>query len=169
MKKLNKIILSFLIIIMMSCNKTEKKQNDSVEIKNQTTLISTDKEQLEKIINLNIFKPNKVKFKYILIDNSENNKRFSVPGPSDRYLEAVLYFDKDTFNKLIIDNAKLSTISIGNKEDYDFEWLENDIKLELSNMFNSFDYPPTFFITGGFTNGGYFMLNNKILIKLYSN
>lgn len=171
--KTTKTIKSFLILtfttLLFSCGQTEIKDKDTVTDGNISTTISTDINKLGKLIDLNKYKPTLVKYKYVFIDNSGQDQRPSVPGPSDSHLEAVLYFDNETFCRLIADNAKLSTISTGRKEAYQFDWLDYDVKTELSKMDSFSDFTPTFFNTVGHMHGGCFMLNNKILLRLYTN
>lgn len=171
--KTSDIIKSFLILtlttLLFSCGQTEEKDNETIKQDNVSTTISTDTSKLGKLIDLKNYKPTQVKYKYVFMDNSGQDKRLSVPGPSDSYLEAVLYFDNATFNQLLEDNRKLSTISTGRKEDYQFDWLSNDIRMELDKVDSlRYDCPPPFFTSDGLTRGGYFMLDNKILLRLYT-
>lgn len=162
------LVLSLWTLIF-SCEQIKQKDGKTTKDGNISTTISTDTSRLSKLIDITKYKPTKAKYKYVYTDNSGKDQRLSVPGPSDNYLEAILYFDNHTYSKLIAENTKLSTISNGRKESYQFEWLESNIKIELSKMNNFSDFPPTFFNKSSLMNGGYFMLNNKILLKLYTN
>lgn len=156
--------------LIISCGQTEIKDNETTKENNISTTFSSDLNQLGKLINIKRYRPTKVKFKHVFIDNSGQDSRLSVPGPSDSYLEAVLYFDTSTFHRLLNDNMLLSTISTNHKTEYQFDWLDNEIKSEIEKMdVKRNDCAPTFFVSGGLRNGGYFMLDNKVLLKLHMN
>jgi len=163
------ILILTISVIMFSCGQEKKVNLETTYEGNVTTTISTDTSKLGRLIDLSTYTPTSVKFKYVLIDNSGQQQRISVPGPSDGNLEAVLYFDGTTFNRLSRDNLKLSTISKGKKESYYFAWLDSNIKSELDKTDSlQVDEPPTFFMANGLVKGGYFMLHNKILLRLYA-
>ncbi|MBB6372476.1 hypothetical protein [Chryseobacterium shigense] len=161
------LIFCLIILIFSSCK--EKNKNDvnfenepkvkTEKKKNITTEISTDINQLEKLINLSEFRPEKVKFKYTFIDNSGGR----VPGPSDSFLEALLYFDDKTMEKIreTDQNASLP-VSNYQKHHFTFSWLDKETlsELEQSDSLKSI-HPDLIF---GTNNGGCLYLKNKILL-----
>lgn len=84
---------------------------------NINTEVSTDINSLQKLINLSKFRPEKVKFKYVFIDNSGER----ISGPSDSFLEAVIYFDEQTM-KRIWDLDKNTDFVFPNYTKKDFEF-----------------------------------------------
>jgi hypothetical protein len=169
-----KHLLNILILLaFISCKKSAT-DPETIKEGNKSTTISTNTAKLGKIIDLRKYKPAKVKFKYVFIDNSGENERITVPGPSDGYLEAVLYFDKTTLIKLQADYALLSVNFIqAKKEKYNFNWLDQDIQKELQNAeleLNNPDsliseYHAELFHPRGL-RGQFVMVNDKVLLRL---
>ncbi len=177
MKNLKYILTSLLAVcILISCNQSTDKKSDEVsenekgeKSKNVTETISTDIDKLGRLLDFSTYRPTSVKFRYTYIDNSGQNNRISVPGPSDYILEALLYFDTVTMQKFyeFERNAEFDSPNF-KKEKFDFDWLPNDIREELLNSNpNYFGHPDFFFGTGN--NGKSWYLENKILIKTHTN
>lgn len=148
------ILISF---FLYSC----KKENKNTETKIQSNIhseISTDINSLQKLINLSKFRPEKVKFKYVFIDNSEGR----IPGPSDSFLEAVICFDEQTMKK-IWDLDKNTDFVFPNytKKDFEFDWLNEDIIRELKKSDSLKAAHPDFIFNT--QNGKCWYLKNKIL------
>ena len=81
--------------------------------------------KLSKIIDLVTYKPTQVKFKYVFIDNSGQNERLSVPGPSDSYLQAVLYFDTATYRQFKTKYFYADYVSPNyDRQNFNFDWLD---------------------------------------------
>jgi len=135
---------------------------------NVTTTISTDIDKLAKLLDFKTYKPTKVKFKYVFIDNSGQNKRMSVPGPSDYSLQALMYFDSLTFEKFY-DFDRHADYSSPNytKEEFKFDWLDKEILTELEDSNPYYHGHPDFFF--GTTNGKSWYLDKKILIQKWTN
>ena len=152
-------------MLLLSCGQQKKNEdNDTTNKGNISTTISTDTSKLSKLIDINVFKPTHVKFKYIFIDNSGQNERLSVPGPSDNYLEAVLYFDTTTFNALRTKYFKADYPSPNfDKQSFNFEWLDNDIKNELMKSDTNYHGHPDFFLGLG-QSSKLWLLENKLLL-----
>jgi hypothetical protein len=164
-------ISAFLIIalfaISISCEKsagekplaTDIPSEQEIDSANIKTLISTDIVKLEKLLNFKIFRPKAVKFKYILYDNSGR----PVPGPSDSYLQAILYFDDQTFQK-IRDHDKTADFPLPefSKEQFQFDWLDKTTSVELENSDKAKSARPDFFFS---SNGKCWYLDNKILLR----
>ncbi|WP_157503121.1 hypothetical protein [Mangrovimonas xylaniphaga] len=172
-----KHLFAFLITIcfLQSCNQPTVKISERVskneevkQSKNITETISTDIDTLGALLDFSTYRPTKVKFKYTYIDNSGQNNRISVPGPSDNLLEAILHFDTITMETFyeFDRNADYDTPNF-NKEEFNFNWLPKDIQKELldSNP-NYHGHPDFFFGTNHYGKSWY--LKNKILIKYYS-
>jgi hypothetical protein len=125
-----------ILALTMSCKEKLNNKNaspDTQTVGNISTTLSSDTAKLGKLINLRLYKPTAAKFKYTFIDNSGQNERLSTPGPSDSYLEAILYFDAATFAQLLKDaEQRDSTISSLSKEEFNFDWLDQSIKDELT-------------------------------------
>jgi hypothetical protein len=173
-----KYILTFLFIGIFanSCNwnsKTEGNTNPengkSKKLDNISESFSEDINELSKILDFSIYSPIKVKFKYTFIDNSGQNQRLSVPGPSDYYLEALLYFDSTTMDKFyeFDKNAEYDSPNL-KKTEFKFEWLSKEIIDELMNSSPKYSGHPEFFFGSG-VNGKAWYLENKILLKTNSN
>lgn len=145
------------IIEHQSTTETEKKDN-------VTTQISTDSEQLQKLIDLSEFKPEKIKFKYKFIDNSKGR----VPGPSDYSLEAILYFDDETMEKIwkIDKNADFPNPNY-QKQDFKFNWLDKQTISELEKSDGLKNAHPDLIF--GTNNGKCWYLKNKILFRKETN
>ncbi|MGG5208614.1 hypothetical protein ACQWU4_06670 [Chryseobacterium sp. MIQD13] len=137
--------------------KTEKKNNI-------TTEISTDIGQLQKLIDLSKFRPKKVKFKYTFIDNSNGR----VPGPSDSFLEAILYFDDKTMEKIqeMSQNAEAPAPNY-QKKAFKFDWLDKQVLSELENSDSLKNLHRDLIF--GTNNGECWYLKNKILFKKETN
>lgn len=164
-----------LISLLVSCNFDSKKEksrisNKDIKVDNVSETISTDIELLGSVLDFSIHRPTQVQFKYVYIDNSSQNERLSVPGPSDYYLEAILYFDDKTFSAINAFERNLEWMEQNhNKQEFDFAWLPKSIKEELTNH-NSENYkghPDFFFGTG--VHGKAWYLENKILLQEYTN
>lgn len=177
-------ILSLVILTsILSCGRHEKESpstsnSDSTKTKieepdstfvngNITTTISTDINELSNLLDFKTYKPVKVKFKYVFIDNSGQNQRLSVPGPSDYSLQALLYFDSLTFKRFYdFDRHADYSPPNYNKEEFKFDWLDKEIIDELDNSSKNYHGHPDFFF--GTTNGRCWYITRKILIKTRS-
>ncbi len=105
-----KIYILITTILLLSCGQhKDKVDNETAKKGNFSTTISTDTSKLTNIIDIKVFKPTHVKFKYTFIGKSGQDERISVPGPSDNYLQAILYFDTTTFKNLKNKYYKLIT------------------------------------------------------------
>jgi len=156
----------FLIVVttsFYSCRQTSDNKN------NDTTTISTDTAILGQLLDLKLVKPTKVKFKYIFIDNSGQNQRVTVPGPSDSYLEAVIFYDAVTFRKLTetCNPDYMQYLEPGydspnyNREQFNFDWLDKNVKDEL--LQSDTNYHGDFDKYYG-SRGKLWLLDNKVLI-----
>lgn len=156
--------------LLFSCRQdSPPKDAGTTTVGNKTETISTDTAKLSKLINLSTFKPMQVKFKYTHYDNSGKNERLGVPGPSDGFLEAVLYFDSATFMALKrnYNNIDYKTPDY-DKEDFNFTWLDKEVKQELAAAGSGYHGQPDYFFTTG-QSGKLWLLHNKVLLKAGSN
>ena len=174
MEKITNAMKNFLTFILLttlfcSCGQTNSsvKQTADTTIKdNISTTFSEDTAKLGRLIDLSIYKPTSVKFKYTFIDNSGKSERLSVPGPSDYSLQAVLYFDSLTFEKFYAfdRNADYSPPNY-NKSEFMFDWLDTDILTELENANPNYHGHPDFFFG---SKGKAWYLHGKILISKWT-
>jgi hypothetical protein len=166
----------YLLIVLFCCFcSTEEKKTppDTIVEGNTSVTFSEDTALLARIINMQQHKPLRVKFKYSFVGNSGGNERITVPGPSDSYLEAVLYFDAPSFLKLTRFVDYSGYVSSGteampyfNKDDFKFEWLDENIKKEL--MASDTSYHGNADKCFG-TNGKLWLLDNKVLLVKSTN
>ncbi|PTT70515.1 MULTISPECIES: hypothetical protein [unclassified Chryseobacterium] len=152
-----KFIFILISFFLYSCKK-ENKNMGTVVKSNTNTEVSTDINSLQKLINLSKFRPEKVKFKYIFIDNSEGR----IPGPSDSFLEAVICFDEQTMKKIwdLDKNADFAHPDY-QKQDFEFDWLDEKIINELKQSDGMKAAHPDFIFDT--ENGKCWYLKNKIL------
>lgn len=144
---------------------------DSISVNQDTTLvdgnsqttISTDIEQLGKLLDFKTLKPVRVKYKYVFIDNSGRNERLSVSGPSDYSLQALLYFDSLTFEKFYEFDRHADYSSPNyDKSEFNFDWLDKDIRIELESSTSNYHGHPDFFFG---SKGKSWYLDRKILLS----
>jgi len=152
-------------LLFFSCaQRTEKTDGDTVKEGNKTTTLSTDTVKLARLIDISIFKPTHAKFKYIFIDNSGQSERLSVPGPSDSYLQAVLYFDTTTFRQLKTKYISVDYLSPSYaRQDFNFEWLDTNLRKELMQIDTSYHGHRDYFFGLG-AKGKLWFLNNKVFL-----
>lgn len=130
---------------------------------NVTTVFSTDIDRLGKLLDFKKYRPVKVRFKYIFRNNSGQNRRLTVPGPSDYSLQALLYFDSLTFEQFSeFDRHADYSSPDYNKADFAFNWLDKEILTELENSDKDYRGHPDFFF--GTANGKLWYLDGKILL-----
>ncbi len=154
-----------LILFLYSCEQPSNKEDkDTITKKNISTTLSTDTSILSKLIDITNHKPTKAKFKYVFIDNSGQDDRITVPGPSDSRLEAILYLDSTTIEAIRCKYNIASYTANYEKMRFNFEWLDKSIKDELSKNDTTYkhDLPDNFFGTG--QSGRLWLLNNKVLL-----
>jgi hypothetical protein len=150
---------------LSSCGQQKgKTDNETTKEGNVSTTISTDTSKLSNLIDIKIFKPTHVKFKYTFIDNSGQSERLTVPGPSDNYLQAILYFDTLTFKNIKAKyyNGDYASPNF-DKQSFNFDWLDQDIKNELIKSDTSYYGHPDYFLDG--TNKLWLLENKLLLIK----
>lgn len=161
-----KTILGLIIALSFfsSCENQVPEKNNNI-----SELISTDTAKLSKYIYINKFKPLKAKFKYIYFDNSASEQRMSVPGPSDGRIEGILYFDDATFDSIltVYDKQEWTMYDI-QKQYFNFEWLDKDVKEELEKTELEKAYMPDYFFTRS-ELGHCLLMDKKILFFKYSN
>ena len=168
---MTKLSLTFIVTMaLFACGqRASKTGSDTIKDGNKITTFSTDTGKLSKLIDITIYKPIYANFKYIVIDNSGQNERLSVPGPSDSYLQAVLYFDTTTFSELKkkFYNTNYQPPNF-NKQNFSFEWLDNTTRNELLQSDTGYYGDPDCFLGLG-TNGKLWFLKNKVLLTKATN
>ncbi len=166
MKKMRYILVP--LMMMASCvQRSAQKDGGTVINGNQSVTTSNDTAKLGRLINITFFKPIHTKFRYSFFDNSGKNQRISVPGPSDSYLEAILYFDSASFAQMkakyfLADYPKQQSVI----QDFNFDWLDKDVKNELLNTDTNYHGHPDLFFGG---DNKLWLLNNKLLLSKSTN
>ena len=157
-------------LLLLSCGQQAKETDkDTVKDGNKSTTLSTDTSILSKIIDISTSKPIHAKFKYTFIDNLGGNERISVPGPSDSYLQAVLYFDTTTFNQVKKRYFNMDYLSPKyDRQEFNFDWLDTDIRKELLESDTSYHGHPDYFLGLG-AQGRLWLLDNKVLLTKSTN
>lgn len=162
-------IFILLLATAFVCCQNNKKQTelppDTTKQGNIYTTHSRDTAKLSKLIDLRVYKPTAVEFHYTYIDNSAENDRLSIPGPSDSYLQAILYFDSLTYSKLlkVCNNPAPGSATIGRsaKNDFAFDWLSADVKEELLKSDSSYHH----YTCAPFNTATLWFLDKKVLLK----
>jgi hypothetical protein len=172
MKVLNIIIGVFCIFAVYcgfsSCSDNTK--HNVVQEGNKTTVHSFEIDSLSELINLANFNPVKVEFEYVAIDNSGQNDRIPLPGPSDYLLQAVLHFDSLGM-KEVIRAYNSNSIRKPNypRSDFSFEWLNKDDRLELNSLADSvLGSPAWMFGSRHLNHGGYIITKSKVFLKFWT-
>lgn len=151
----------------MCCEKKKHAQlpPDTTQKGNVYTTHSRDTARLAKLINLGSYKPTAAEFHYIYIDNSGGDDFLSTPGPSDSYLQAVLYFDSATYSRLVKvcndPSAGSPTAERYKREDFIFTWLTPAILNELLTSDSSHHH----YTCEPFRHTTLWLLDKKILLR----
>ena len=131
---------------------------------NTSITLLSDTAQLSKLIDMSTYRPTHVQFQYTSIDNSGKNERLTVPGPSDSYLQAVLYFDAATFRKFQAIYFNVDYLSPNyNKQEFNFNWLDSATRKELLQSDTNYHGHPDYFLGSG-QKGKLWFLHNKVLL-----
>ncbi len=147
----------FIILLFFSCGTSDKKKPYP------TITQSTEVNELGKFLDFTQFKPTDVSFRYTYYDNSGQNDR-SVPGPSDHYMQALMFFDSLTFKNILL-NAQVESsnhpIPNYQKEEFNFDWLDREIKNELMRSDTSYHGHHDLYFGSG---GQLWLMDKKILL-----
>ncbi len=159
------ILLSATVLTCCQNKKHSKLPPDTTKQGNIYTTHSRDTARLSKLINLSAYKPTATEFQYTYIDNSGEDDFLSTPGPSDSYLQAVLYFDSVTYSRLLkVCNdppAGSLTADRFQREDFIFPWLTSDILKELQESDSSYHN----YTCAPFHNTELWLLDKKVLLR----
>jgi hypothetical protein len=157
-----------LIAILFAC--CQRKQEESKLPPDTTrqgsiyTTHSRDTARLSKLIDLRTYKPTATEFHYTYIDNSGDGF-LSTPGPSDSYLQAILYFDSATYNRLrkVCNDPPVDSLTYApyQREDFIFPWVSPDVLDELLKSDSSYHN----YTCAPFHNCRLWLLNNKVLLR----
>ncbi|MCT4580419.1 MAG: hypothetical protein N4A35_03300 [Flavobacteriales bacterium] len=147
-----RLIAILSLFFLFSCDSSNKQQ--------KVPSISNDLDTLSKIINLEKYKPVSAQWVYypLGIENS------SIPGPTDYQLEAVLYFEKETIEKL-----KTAVANDGGSStdcSVDFKWLKHQ---ELTHHQVCTNYTSSVFTKGALLHGNFIIEEDKVFLMMYSN
>lgn len=152
-----------LLVVFAACRSQQPPLND-----NKKVTVSTDIAELGKLLNLKTFPPEKVQFRNTVRDNSGGDDPLAIPGPSDSYLEAILYYNPETFRKLqaALDSSQSASAEYQEK-DFEFDWLSQEIKEELSQSDTSYHgHDDPFFSRN--SNSRLWLLKGKLLLYSYT-
>nr|WP_294859182.1 hypothetical protein [uncultured Fluviicola sp.] len=153
------------LLVLLSLNSCELKGSEEEPVPSYLVKSdeSSDIDKLGKLIDLEKFYPKKVMFHHTYIETINGNG--SAEEPKDDYLQAVLYFDSLTFQKLI-EQGKLADYALPNyqKKQFSFPWLSSELDSELENSdANYHGHPDLFF---GNKGGKLWFLDQKVLFNL---
>lgn len=166
--KNTKNIFSFITVGILSIALVSCMQNsdENSEGKYMVRILDSSKiSELEKLIDLKKFRPEKVTFRYIFIDSTGQNDPDYLPGLSkDNSLQAVLYFDSVTFRKLQEQSMLMDyKTSHYKQETFRFEFLDEKVQEELRNSSDDYHGHPDLFF--GTNEGKLWILDRKILLS----
>lgn len=160
---IRKTVFTYSLLALLSLGSCELK--GSSEKETQTSYVvksdeSSDVSKLGKLINLEKFRPKKVTFHHTYIETI--NGYGSDAEPKDDYLQAVLYFDSLTFQKMLemARNADYPS-SKYSKTKFAFPWLDRGLSNELQSSASTYHGHPDLFF--GTENGELWFLDKKIL------
>ena len=159
--RINTLLLG--ILVLFSCKQPEKKLSPDTTISgNISETISADTALLGKLIDLSTYRPSAVKFKYRFIDNSGQKKRISVPGPSDSYLEAVLFFEQAVLESIKLKCPVDDSIQY-QMGTFRFGW-DKETQNKLLKADSNFKSRPDRLFHSG-VNGRIWVLDDRILLE----
>jgi len=144
-----KIILFFITFIAVSsCNKLQ-------------TMHGTNPQDIDDFLNFKTYKPTAVEYELTRLGDGSL-------GPSDYTLEAVLYYDANTFIKLRDEyNNTDHTALDESSKNYNFKWLPKAVKDELANSTKEYIGQPGMMLTKN-PNCTLWFLNNKVLVYYFT-
>lgn len=152
----NLIAIAAATLLIASCNEKDNKTE---------TVTSKDIAKLKKHLNLKPAQPDSVQYKLTI----NNNSFGTVPGPSDYYLEAVLYYNDSIFKRIKEEYHNVDYNAPGfKKETFDFKWLPESIKNELNTSPENYSGHPDLFYNRN-RNTQLWLLKDKVLILSYTN
>jgi NDP-sugar pyrophosphorylase family protein len=132
---------------------------DSSKKSNKTEITSENTAELQNVLDISKFKPQKVKFQYTSYDNSSG----FIEGPSDYFLQAELFYDKNkidslksSVDKIEADSQAISTYTFFN------QWFDHKTAKDVENIQDELKIYEDFLYD---TNGKIILLENKILYK----
>lgn len=151
------IILPFVVLTyLFSCNgqKHEKPKiiaatltevgfNDTTFVNGDSmVVISSDIDELGKLLDFKTYRPTKVQFRCVRKTASNENKE-----RSDYSLQAVLYFDSLTMEKMFDFDRHADYLSPDyKKESFMFNWLDINVLKEMENSSPNYHGHPDFFL-----------------------
>lgn len=147
------IILSSALFLFASVSCNYHKKSNKIEN------VSENLSDLQNILDVSKFKPQKVKFQHIYIDNSKG----ILAGPSDRFIQAEMLYDKKK-----IDSLK-NTVSKSESDSQFMEinaflnnWFDHKTSDELIKSQNKLKVYDDFLFN---TSGNIVLLDDKILYR----
>lgn len=135
-----------LCLLVAACSSKTRSADQKVS---DLAALSEDKVLLSTLIDLKVHTPTKVKFKK--------------PTDNDSTLQACLTFNDSGMNKV---KEKLMLIRFADQHlkasDFDFQWLDQQLRRELEAMDSSYHGHPDFLFASG---GKLWIMDHHILLK----
>lgn len=161
------IALALVAAVFTGCQRNQdqtKLPPDTTRQGNIYTTHSRDTARLAKLIDLRTYKPTATEFHYIYIDNSGDGF-LSTAGPSDSYLQAVLYFDSATYSRLLKvchdPPSDSLTTDRYQRDDFIFPWLAPAVLQELLESDSSYHN----YTCAPFHHTTLWLLDKKVLLR----
>lgn len=147
MKKATCLSLLSALLLFARCGERTQLPPDTTKEGNQLTTFSGDTALLARYLDLSRFRPRQVRFQRVLIDNSGTGERLSVPGPSDAWLEAALWFDSSTVRALRTAYKSIDYPDPGLQPgQFRFDWLDSATLRQLDASDTTYHgHPDVFF------------------------
>ncbi|WP_312078485.1 hypothetical protein [Chryseobacterium sp.] len=145
------LCLALFLFALLSCNYHEKS--------NKIKTVSENLSDLQNILNISKFKPQKVKFQHIYFDNSNG----FLAGPSDSFIQAEMLYDKKKIDSLKNTLNKLESDSqIMNIDAFLNNWFNHQTSDKLVKVQKELIVYDDFLYN---TNGNIVLLEDKILYR----
>jgi hypothetical protein len=131
-------------------------------------IVYKNTDSLKKIIDLSIFKPDSVAYVYKVMGVADDDN--SIPGPKDYDLEAVLFYSDRMINILkgISSIKSVKELQPGEETKYQFYWMDKKIAGQVKFIKNTIEYSSEKFYKGYLPYGNYIIVENVVLLKMFT-
>ena len=161
---MKKYFLGAVCICVIACEPSQPRDSTYESRDHVIVHTSSNIAELEKLLNLESFRPSKVEYRLAVLQDSVVNELDTVTIPRAAHLEALLYFDSTTFDQLIEKYRNLDYNQLQfQKEEFKFPWLNERIKNELQNS-KADEWSETDFFFGTGEKGRIWFLEDKLLL-----
>jgi hypothetical protein len=157
-----KIFWFIFLACISGCNNAQQ------VIIDRETVVSKNTDGLKKIIDLSIFKPDSVAYVYKVMGGADSEN--TIPGPKDYDLEAVLFYSDSMINILkgISSIKSIKELQPGEETKYQFYWIDKKIAGQVKSLKNSVEYSSEKFYKGYLPYGNYIIVENVVLLKMFT-